>query len=68
MSKKNLLKLEAKPDERFLLYDSVSGLSTIIKPYYRNNGNLALAFEAPSEVRISRVKQRSMRSGNGKER
>jgi sRNA-binding carbon storage regulator CsrA len=57
--------LEAKPNERFILFDSISGLSTKIKVFYRENGNLALAFEAPSEIRISREEQWSV-NGNGK--
>jgi sRNA-binding carbon storage regulator CsrA len=58
--KKSRLVLEAKPDERFILSDSVSGLCTKIKVFYRNNGNLAIAFEAPKQVRIGREKQRSV--------
>ncbi len=66
MAQKSRLVLEAKPDERFLLFDEVSGLSTTIKVFFRNNGNLAVAFEAPSQVRISREQQRSVSNGNGK--
>ena len=65
---KSRLVLEAKPDERFMLYDSVSRLSTTIKVFYRNNGNLAIAFEAPDQVMISREKQRSVRNGIKKRR
>lgn len=65
MSKRNRLVLEAKPDERFMLFDSISGLSTTIKVFFRGNGNLAIAFEAPKQVRISRERQRSA-DGNGK--
>lgn len=60
-AKQNRLVLEAKPDERFMLYDSISRLHTTIKVFYRNNGNLAIAFEAPQEVSISREKQRSVK-------
>ena len=60
ISKRNRLILEAKPDERFMLFDSVSGFHTTIKVFYRNNGNLAIAFEAPKAVRISREQQRSV--------
>ena len=60
MPKNGRLILEAKADERFILYDSISGLTTIIKPFFRNNDNLAIAFEAPSQVRISREKQRTV--------
>lgn len=66
MRKKSRLVLEAKPDEKFMLFDAVSRLSTTIKVFYRNNGNLAIAFEAPSAVRISRVQQRSVSNGDGK--
>ncbi|MCJ7777763.1 MAG: carbon storage regulator [Sedimentisphaerales bacterium] len=59
-----MLVLEAKPDEQFLLYDSVSRLSTTIKVFYRENGNLAIAFDAPATVRISRTRQRSAPNGN----
>lgn len=64
MAKQNRLVLEAKPDERFVLYDVVSGLTTNIKLFYRENGNLAIAFEAPKQVRISRERRRSVDSGN----
>lgn len=66
MSKKSRLILEAKPDERFILFDEVSGLSTRIKVFFRNNGNLAIAFEAPSAIRISREQQRSVGNDNRK--
>ena len=59
-----MLVLEAKPDEQFLLYDGVSRLSTTIKVFYRENGNLAIAFDAPAMVRISRTQQRSAPNGN----
>ncbi len=62
--KQGRLVLEAKPDERFVLFDVVSGLSTKIKLFYRENGNLAIAFEAPRQVRISREQQRSVERGN----
>ena len=62
--KRNRLVLESKPDERFMLYDSVSELHTTIKVFYRNNGNLAIAFEAPKQVKISREQQRSVSNGN----
>jgi len=52
-SNKRLI-LEAKPEERFRLVDSVSGIVTTVKPFYRDNGNLAIAFEAPTEIRITR--------------
>ncbi len=61
---KSRLVLEAKPDEHFMLFDSVSGLNTTIKVFYRNNGNLAIAFEAPNQVRISRDQQRSVKNGS----
>jgi len=59
------LVLGAKPDERFELYDSVSGTKVIVKPFYRaGGGDLALMFEAPETIRISRQERRS--AGNGK--
>ena len=61
-----MLVLEAKPDEQFLLYDSVSRLSTTIKVFYRDSGSLAIAFDAPASVRISRTQQRSAPSGNNR--
>ena len=61
--KRSRLILEAKLDERFMLFDSISGIRTTIKVFYRNNGNLAIAFEAPKEVRISREQQRSVKDG-----
>ena len=63
VAKRNRLVLESKPEERFMLFDSISGLCTTIKVFYRNNGNLAIAFEAPKEVRISREQQRSVKDG-----
>jgi sRNA-binding carbon storage regulator CsrA len=62
-TKRSRLVLEAKVDERFMLYDCRSGLYTTIKVFYRNNGNLAIAFEAPKDVRISREQQRSVKDG-----
>ena len=62
-TKRNRLVLEAKLDERFMLFDCVSGIYTRIKVFYRNNGNLAIAFEAPKEVVISREQQRSVKDG-----
>lgn len=53
------LVLEAKPDERFIMFDSVSRITTNLKVFYRDNGRLAIAIEAPSAVRISREQQRS---------
>lgn len=64
MPKLSRLVLEAKPDERFILFDTVSGLTTKLKVFYRNNGNMALAFEAPAKVRISREQQRSVDNDN----
>lgn len=64
MAKQNRLVLEAKPDERFMLFDTVSRLSTTIKVFYRDSGSLAIAFEAPKEIRVSREKQRSALDGN----
>ena len=66
VAKRNRLVLESKPEERFMLFDSISGLCTTIKVFYRNNGNLAIAFEAPKEVRISREQQRSVKDGTKK--
>ncbi len=57
------LVLNAKPDEEFVLYDEKSGLTTVIRPFYRDGGGLAVAFDAPSEVKISR-QRRSADSGD----
>ena len=65
-TKRNRLVLEAKLDERFMLFDCVSGIYTRIKVFYRNNGNLAIAFEAPNRVRIQREKQWSVDRGDRK--
>ena len=62
MNEKNRLVLAVKPNERFELRDEVSGLSVGIRVFYRQeNGDLAVAFEAPQRVRISRNRW----SGNG---
>jgi len=61
--RRNRLVLEAKLEECFMLYDSVSRIHSTIKIFYRDNGNLAIAFEAPKEVRISREQQRSVKDG-----
>ncbi len=58
-----MLILQAKPDEKFVLFDEVSKLVTTIKVFYRNNGGFSIAFDAPSQIRISRDKQRNV--GNG---
>ena len=59
------LVLEAKPDEAFVLFDCRSRITTRVKAFYRDNGNLALAFEAPEAVVISREQQQwSARNGN----
>jgi len=57
------LVLGAKPDERFELYDSASGTKVIVKPFYRAGGDLALMFEAPETIRISRQERRSAENG-----
>lgn len=64
MGRQNRLILESKPNERFVLFDEASGLTTTLKIFYRDNGNLAVAFEAPGQVRISREKQRSVGDGD----
>ena len=64
MNKQSRLVLEAKVDEKFMLFDEVSRLTTTVKVFYRGNGNLAVAFEAPRQVRISREKQRSVDGGD----
>jgi len=57
------LVLECKPNETFVLYDELSGLTTCIKVTFRENGNLAVTFEAPKEVNIRREKkQRSVKN------
>jgi sRNA-binding carbon storage regulator CsrA len=58
------LVLATKANEKFVLFDMVSGISTTLKVFYRNNGNLAIAFTAPKQVRISREQQWSAESGN----
>ncbi len=62
--RKNRLVLQARPDEKFILFDEISGLTTVVKPFYRDNGNLMMTFEAPSTVRISRERQRSVPNAN----
>ena len=64
MPKISRLTLEAKPDERFVLFDMRSRTTTKLKVFYRDNGNLAIAFEAPAKVRISREQQRSVGNDN----
>ena len=59
------LVLECRPNEKFELFDKVSGLTTYIKVVFRESGNLGIIFEAPKEVRIGRVKQGNA-NGNGK--
>lgn len=60
---KRRLVLEPKPDEEFVLYDDLSKATTNVKVFYRRNGNLAVAFEAPSQIQIIR-KRRSAERGN----
>ncbi len=61
-----MLVLQAKVDEKFVLFDTVSKLTTTIKVFYRDGGSLAIAFDAPRAVEISRERQRSVGSGNRK--
>ena len=61
-----MLILEAKPNERFLLEDEVSGSKTRIKVFYRDNGSLVVGFDAPSEIRITRVQRSALEDGNRK--
>ena len=59
-----MLLLEINEDEPIELLDTISGLSSIIKVFHReHNGELALAVDAPREVKINR-KSRSRNNGN----
>ncbi|MBN2457297.1 MAG: carbon storage regulator [Sedimentisphaerales bacterium] len=60
-----MLVLEPKPDEKIILFDTVSKTRIVIKAFRRSgNGNIELAFDAPEQVRISR--ERGSVNGNGK--
>ena len=49
-----MLILELNSDEPVEFIDTVSGLKTVVKVFFRANGRLALAVDAPSEVKINR--------------
>lgn len=50
----NALVLNTKKDEQFTLTDTVSGIVTKIKIFYRRNNSLAVRFEAEPQIKISR--------------
>lgn len=64
MAKDGRLVLGARTDEIFVLFDTVSRITTRIRVFCRKNGSLAVVFEAPEQVNISREKQRNMFSGD----
>lgn len=49
-----MLVLEPKRNEKIKLTDSVSGTVVTIKSFIRANGNIALGFDAPKTVKITR--------------
>lgn len=49
-----MLFLEAKADERIVLFDMVSRARTAIRIYRRRNGNIGVEIDAPSEIDITR--------------
>lgn len=58
MRKPRRLILETVPDENIILFDMVSRTTTKLKVFYMGNGKLALAFESPGSIIISRERQR----------
>ena len=63
-----MLVLEPKPNEQIVLFDAVSKARVIIQSFYRDrDGSLALAFDAPRQIRVTREprnEQRNARNGN----
>jgi sRNA-binding carbon storage regulator CsrA len=51
-----MLIIEPKRNQKIKLQDSVSGTEIVVKTFLRENGNIALAFDAPKTVRITREK------------
>ena len=49
-----MLVLEPKVNQKIILKDSISGAVVNIKSFLRNNGNIALGFDAPRTVKITR--------------
>ena len=56
MSKGGLV-LDTKRNEMFQLRDAETGTITTIKIFYRDSGSLAVRFEAPKNILISRKKE-----------
>ena len=60
-----MLILEPKKDLKIILTDEQSGTEVVITTFRRTNGNVALAFDAPKSVRITREKKQwSAENGN----
>lgn len=52
-----MLVLRPKSDEQIRLTDEISGAQIIVKTFLRENGDLALGFDAPQTVRIIRERR-----------
>lgn len=58
-----MLVLEPKSNEKIKLTDEVSGAVVTIKSFIRDNSNIALGFDAPSTIKITR-ERRSAKDDN----
>ena len=54
-----MLVLEPKDNQRIILKDAKFGAEVVIKTFRRANGNIALGFDAPRHIKITREKDQA---------